>query len=76
MAAEQALDDTTATFSPEERLLLATLLGAPLLEHVRGLDIRLRVSKSEKAQVQQAADEAGLSVSNYIRRCVGLPLVD
>jgi hypothetical protein len=75
-AAAKALDDDQAIFSDEERKLLATLLGAPLLDDVRGLDIRLRVSKAEKRQVQEAAEAADLSLSNYIRRALGLSLVD
>jgi predicted DNA binding CopG/RHH family protein len=48
------------------------LLGTVDSDEPRNLDIRLRVSASEKNEVQQAASEAGLTVSDYIRRAIGL----
>lgn len=48
------------------------LLGTTGSDEPRNLDIRLRVSASEKNEVQQAALEAGLTVSDYIRQAIGL----
>lgn len=72
-AASLALADAAAQWSAEERAALAGLLGA---EEARTQYIRLRVSASEKAEVQRVAGETGLSVSNYIRQRLELPLAD
>lgn len=75
-AASLALEDGAANWTPAERAALAELLGAGSPGEPRTLDIRIRVNASEKGDVQQAADEAGLSVSNYIRQSIGLPILD
>lgn len=75
-AASLALEDGEADWTPAERAALAELLGASASDEPRTLDIRIRVNVSEKGDVQQAADETGLSVSNYVRRALGLPTLD
>lgn len=76
-AASLALEDGAANWTPAERAALAELLGAGSQGGApRTLDIRIRVNASEKCDVQQAADEAGLSVSDYIRQSIGLPILD
>lgn len=74
-AAMLALEDPDTQWTAEERAVLAALLGRTS-EGTRTMELRLRVNASEKADVQQAADDAGLSVSNYIRRALGLPELD
>ncbi len=38
----------------------------------RTLDIRIRVNADEKVQVQESAQAAGLTVSDFIRQRLGL----
>ena len=66
-AARMALDDPQATFSAEERREIAELLDgrdAPA--------VRFRVSARERARLEAMAQEAGLSLSDFIRQKVGL----
>lgn len=64
-----ALQDPQAEFTAEERQDLAMLLGG---SDNRTVDIRLRVTPAEKADVQRMADNAGLTVSDFIRHRIGL----
>jgi len=66
---EQALVDPLADFTPAERTAIAALLSE---DEGRTLDIRLRVSADEKAEVQRMAEEAGQTVSDFIRLRIGL----
>lgn len=75
-AAQIALEDSEAKWTVEERSMIVELLGTTGSDEIRNLDIRLRVSVSEKNKVQQAASEAGLTVSDYIRRAIGLTILD
>lgn len=70
-AIEYALSDPQATFTEDERLALAQLISGDAGE-VRNLDIRLRVSADEKSEVQHMAEEAGMTVSDFIRSKIGL----
>ncbi len=44
------------------------------MARVRGNQICVSCSEEQKAEVERKADEAGLSVSNYLRRFLGWPL--
>lgn len=62
---EQALRDTSASFTTEERTGIAAHLSA---ENYNRTDmLRVRVTTNEKVNVELAAEEAGLTVSEYIR---------
>lgn len=67
---EQALVDPLADFTPGERASIAALLSGA--DVTRADVLRLRVTADEKADVQHAADEAGVTVSEYIRSRLGL----
>lgn len=64
-----ALQDPQADFTVGERGALAALLGG---SDNRTLDIRLRVTPSEKAEIQRMADDAGMTVSELIRSKIEL----
>jgi hypothetical protein len=66
-AARFALGDSQATFTDAERRQIAEMLDTE-----RGVDIRLRVTADEKADVQAMAESAGLTVSDFIRSKIGL----
>lgn len=66
-AARLALSDPQATFTEAERRQIAEILDTE-----RGVDLRLRVTADEKARVQAMADEAGITVSDFIRQRIGL----
>lgn len=68
---EQALTDPLAEFTPDERVGIAALLGGAQ-DSARNLDVRIRVNADEKQRVQELADEAGLTVSDFIRERIGL----
>lgn len=67
---EQALVDPLADFTKEERAGIVALISGE--DETRSLDLRVRVNAAEKEQVQRAADEAGLTVSDFIRERIGL----
>lgn len=64
------LADPEANFTQAERDDLAALLTGEVTGRV--LDIRLRVTPEEKRHVQHLASEAGQTLSDYIRRRIGL----
>lgn len=66
-----ALKDQDAAWTPSERAELAALLGE-IADETRTQELRLRVTADEKAEVQAAASEVGLTVSDYIRQKIGL----
>lgn len=68
---EQALVDPLAEFTPAERTSIAALLGGESADN-RTLEIRFRVTRDEKERVTAMADEAGLTVSDFIREKIGL----
>lgn len=70
-AIELALQDPQAGFTADERQALAALLsGTP--DGARTLDVRIRVNADEKQRVQEMAEEAGMTVSDFIRGKIGL----
>lgn len=68
---EHALQDHQAEFTADERLALASLLSGDTGE-ARTLDIRVRVTADEKQRVHEAAQAAGMTLSDYLRQQVGL----
>lgn len=71
--AAMALRDTVAQWTAQDRAQIANLLQPePDNDETRNLDIRFRVNQAEKTAIQAAADQAGMTVSDYIRKCIGL----
>lgn len=67
-AARLALSDPQATFSADERRAIAELL-----ENDRdAAPIRFRVTADERARLEQMAEDAELSISDFIRQKIGL----
>lgn len=67
-AARAALDDPHATFSADERRQIAELL-----ENDRdAAPVRFRVTADERARLEQMAEAAELSISDFIRQKIGL----
>jgi hypothetical protein len=65
---QRALSDDTANWTPEERLILAEAVEVPEGSATKDFTLRLRITTQEHAHLQNLADEAGLSVSEYVRR--------
>lgn len=59
-------------FSPEERAAMLALLPATEENEARTLNIIIRATATEKSRVQARADEAGQTMSDYIRTRIGL----
>lgn len=64
---ELALNDPQANFTPEDRALLAGYLTVSS-ESTRDYTLRVRLTDVERAQLQEAADQAGQDMSEYVRR--------
>ena len=64
---QRALADPEATFSPDERDLLADGIETPESES-REFMLRVRLTDTERSMLQAAADETGTSMSEYVRR--------
>jgi hypothetical protein len=60
-----ALGDPQAEFTAEQRALLAQFAAAE--DNVRLSALQVRLSPSERQEVEDAARTAGLSLSEYIR---------
>lgn len=63
----RALADPQASFSAEERELLSSAIEAPESES-RDFMLRVRLTDSERAELQMAADQSGISMSEYVRK--------
>jgi hypothetical protein len=64
---EIALNDPTADFSQAERALLAEHLEAAETA-TRDFTLRIRLTDAERTQLQEAANQDRLSMSEYVRR--------
>jgi hypothetical protein len=73
-ALELALLDPDATFTQEERTMLTEHLTS-VPDELRILELRLQVNVGDKQQIQTMADTAEMSVSNFIRQKIGLPVL-
>lgn len=62
-----AMADPEATFTPEERALLAEGFEAPESTS-RDFMLRVRLTDQERAALQQLADRDGIGMSEYVRR--------
>lgn len=67
---EQALIDPLADFTKEERAGIAALLGGE--SGIRDKLLQARATTEELDRVREMADEAGQTVSDFIRSRVGL----
>lgn len=64
---ETALTDPEARFTPEQRAEIAELLDIPAIEN-RDVTFRIRLTVAERDAIQAAADNEGLSMSEWARR--------
>jgi hypothetical protein len=55
-------------WTPEERIILAEAVEAPDTSAAKNFTLRLRITSQEHGYLKSQADEAGLSVSEYVRR--------
>jgi len=62
-----AMADPEATFTPEERAILASAVEAPESSS-RDFILRVRLTDQERAELQQLADQDGIGMSEYVRR--------
>ena len=71
---ETLFSDPQAKFSQDEQALIAAYVTTSEEEadEARKLDLRVRVNATEKAEIQQAAKQAGQTVSDFIRARIGL----
>lgn len=63
---EIALADPYAMFTPEERAIIAAPLATSESE-TRDYTLRIRVSEYERGMLERLADEAGVTMSEYVR---------
>jgi hypothetical protein len=63
----RALADPRAEFTPDERELLAAVIETPGTA-TRDFTLNLRLTSSERVELEQAAQTAGLSLSEYSRQ--------
>jgi hypothetical protein len=66
--AQVALGDTDAGWSADERALIVSLMAGREPGETRGSWLQVRVSPTERALIEARANEAGVSVSEFIRR--------
>ena len=69
-AATAALNDPATDLSPEERRLIASHIEHEDSENRMGYTLRVRLSEAERAELETAAGEADLSLSEYARRAM------
>lgn len=62
-----ALNDPSAHFTTEERAIIAEGLSVPGSE-TRDFTLRVRLTQSERVTLQEAANDADLDLSEYVRR--------
>lgn len=65
---QMALNDPQAEFTPAERALLAEFVGSPDSSTNRDFMLRVRLTDAERAALQQSADQAQQSMSEYVRQ--------
>lgn len=66
-ALTRALADPQANFTPEEREILSSVIESTPSE-TREFTLRIRLTDSERADLQTAADADNLTMSEYARR--------
>lgn len=68
-ALQAALTDPNAVFTPEERQVLAEAIpNDDGMDVTRSFTLRIRLTESERAELQRLADEVGQTMSEYARR--------
>lgn len=74
LAATAALEDPKAGLSPEERRLIASFIEGEgeSAQGPRDDTVRFRVTGAERNILEDAASQAGVSLSDYLRQLAGL----
>jgi hypothetical protein len=62
-----ALADPEASFSPEERQVLADGIESPEPAN-RDFILRVRLTEAERSELETACEYTGMSMSEYVRR--------
>jgi len=70
--AANALSDAQAGFTDAERGLIVAAMEADSVEELKSYDVRVKVTATEKERVQRMANEAGQTVTDFIRQRIGL----
>lgn len=68
--ASQVLADPALNLTPQERTLVAQFITLDSQDETRSVMLRVRLTESERTDLQRMADAAGLEVSEYVRRRV------
>ena len=63
-----ALGDPQADFTAEDRALIAAHLEPDTDDDIRDYTLRIRLTPTERADLEQRAEAAGQTVSEYVRR--------
>ena len=63
--AEQQAD---AEYTPEERQVMADAIPEDVLDETRSFTLRIRLTESERMDLQRLSDETGQTMSEYTRR--------
>jgi hypothetical protein len=73
-AASAALADPDAQMTPEERRTVAIFISSPNDDEPedRAETLRVRLTKSEKAELRFRADAEGMDLSDYVRHELAL----
>ncbi len=66
LVASHALSDSSAGFTDEEIVRITYLLSAEN-EETRDFTLRVRLTPSERAELERLAAEAGMDMSDYVR---------
>jgi len=66
--AEWAVSDPQADFTPEERRIITSFLQADDAGTERAFMLRVRLTESEREELQTASEAAGMTMSEYARR--------
>lgn len=67
-ALQAALTDPDAEYTPEEREVMADAIPDDASDGTRSFTLRIRLTESERADLQRLADDAGQTMSEYTRR--------
>ncbi len=63
---QRALADQDANFTPEERQMLAEAIDPGAIEG-RDYTLHIRITASERAELERAAERTGMSMSEFAR---------
>jgi hypothetical protein len=71
IAAQAALADAGANLTPDQRTLIASFIESTEPE-TRGYTLRVRLTESERDELQSRADSEQMELSEYVRRALSL----